>query len=84
MQPSRNPAPVTEALCCPRCGGPLVGADGGMMLEGWDVTFGNGNVFANLEYGIHEREVVQAKLLVRTKAGAASTELQLYLFEPYE
>ena len=29
MQPPRSLAPLTDALCCPRCGGPLADADGG-------------------------------------------------------
>jgi uncharacterized protein YbaR (Trm112 family) len=29
MQPPRDPALVTESLCCPRCAGPLAATDGG-------------------------------------------------------
>jgi hypothetical protein len=62
----------------------LFGSDDTMLREGWDVTFGGGTAFANVEYGIRDRVVVEAKLFVRAKAAATSTDLRLYLFEPYE
>lgn len=55
--------------------------DDQLMREGWDVAFGNGNVFHNLEYGMPVGAVTHVKLVVD---GAAPTELALHLFEPYE
>jgi hypothetical protein len=50
------------------------------MREGWDVAFGNGNVFANLEYGMPVGVITHVKLVVD---GATSTDVALDLFEPY-
>lgn len=58
--------------------------DGTMLREGWDVGFGNGNTFANLEYGVTKGDYIAVKLFVAAKAGSAATEVNLSLFEPFE
>ena len=77
----------------------LFTVDDQLMREGWDVSFGNGNAFTNLEYGMPVGVVTHAKLVIdlncaslRVAArsgearpcGAAPTEVALHLFEPYE
>ncbi len=55
--------------------------------SGWDVQFGSGadaRAFTNLEYGVTKGELVPMKLVVRARAGTATTDLHLALFEPYE
>ena len=52
-----------------------------LLREGWEVSFGNGNVFTNLEYGMPVGAVTHVKLVVD---GAGSTTVDLHLFEPYE
>ena len=59
----------------------LFTVDDQLMREGWDVAFGNGNVFSNLEYGMPIGTITHAKLVVD---GEAPTEVALHLFEPYE
>lgn len=59
----------------------LFGTDDALLREGWDVSFGNGNVFTNVEYGIPVGAVTHVKLVVD---GAGTTEVALHLFEPYE
>lgn len=60
------------------------GGDGTMLREGWDVGFGNGNTFANLEYGVTKGDYIAVKLFVAAKTGTATTEVSLSLFEPFE
>lgn len=58
-----------------------------LVQAGWDVQFGSGTdarAFANLEYGVMKGQLVTMKLMVRARAGTASTDLGLSLFEPYE
>lgn len=62
----------------------LLAPDETMLRDGWDVTYGNGNAFASLEYGITDRVVIEAKLRVRAKSATATSAVRLYLFEPYE
>jgi hypothetical protein len=64
----------------------LFAADGTQLREGWDVTFGGSppTTFANLEYGVTKGTTLEAKLVIRTRAGQASTSVGLALFEPFE
>jgi hypothetical protein len=77
----------------------LFTVDDQLMREGWDVAFGNGNVFTNLEYGMPVGTVTHVKLVVdlhcaslrdaarsgeARPCGARATEVALHLFEPYE
>lgn len=57
-----------------------------LIRSGWDVTFGTTptTVFANLEAGMPKGQVTYAKLVVATRTGETSSEVHLYLFEPYE
>jgi hypothetical protein len=60
--------------------------DNTMLGEGWDVSVGasDTSTFANLEYGVTKGDYIAVKLFVGAKAAAASTEVNLSLFEPYE
>lgn len=64
----------------------LFAADGTLLREGWDVTFGGSppTTFANLEYGVTKGTILEAKLVIRTRVGQASSHVGLALFEPYE
>ena len=64
----------------------LFAADGTQLQTGWDVAFGSSptTVFANLEYGVTVGQVLDVRLVVRAKAGSATTQVALHLFEPYE
>jgi hypothetical protein len=59
---------------------------GVLVREGWDVTFGTSSpsTFANLEHVAPIGQVTRMILEVRARGAAATTELSLYLFEPYE
>jgi len=59
----------------------LFTTDDQLMREGWDVAFGNGTVFTNLEYGMPVGTITHVKLVVD---GATATDVALHLFEPYE
>lgn len=59
----------------------LFTVDDQLMREGWDVAFGDGNVFTNLEHAMPVGVVTRVKLVVD---GATPTEVALHLFEPYE
>jgi hypothetical protein len=64
----------------------LFDAQGTLLQDGWDVTFGNSQptTFENLEYGVTAGMILEAKLVVRMRAGSGSTNVGLDLFEPYE
>ncbi|HUS29047.1 MAG TPA: hypothetical protein VMZ53_11065 [Kofleriaceae bacterium] len=64
----------------------LFDANGTLLRDGWDVTFGSSppTTFANLEYGVTKGTILEAKLVIRTRAGQASTSVGLDLIEPYE
>jgi hypothetical protein len=40
--------------------------------------------FANLEYGVTKGTILEAKLVIRMRAGSGTTSVSLALFEPYE
>jgi hypothetical protein len=64
----------------------LYAKDGTPLRDGWDVTFGSSpaTTFASVEYGIDKGQLVEAVLWVRAKAGSATSQVQLHLFEPLE
>jgi len=62
----------------------LFDAQGTLLQDGWDVTFGGPTTFAGLEYGVAKGTVLETKLLVRTKVGSATTTVGMDLIEPYE
>jgi len=64
----------------------LYDANGMLMRDGWDVSFGSNptTTFANLEYGITKGQIIDAVLWVRAKRGTATSTVNLHLFEPYE
>ncbi|HSD88716.1 MAG TPA: hypothetical protein VLB44_14405 [Kofleriaceae bacterium] len=65
----------------------LYEADGTTLIRtGWDVAFGTTptTVFANLEAGMPKGQVTNAKLVVATRSGETSSQIHLYLFEPFE
>jgi hypothetical protein len=64
----------------------LYDANGNLMRDGWDVSFGGSppKTFANLEYGITKGQIVDAVLWVRAKNGTATSTVNLHLFEPFE
>jgi hypothetical protein len=59
---------------------------GNVLREGWDVRFGGSppTTFANLEYGVTKGTILEAKLVIRMRAGSGTTSVSLALFEPYE
>jgi hypothetical protein len=64
----------------------LFTADDMLLQEGWDVTFGGSppTTFASLEYGVTKGTILEAKLVVATRAGTAMAHVGMDLFEPYE
>jgi hypothetical protein len=64
----------------------LYDADGNLLRDGWDVTYGipAESTHASLEHGIEKGQLVDAVLWVRAKTGTATSPLRLYLFEPFE
>ena len=64
----------------------LFDAQDNLLQSGWDVTFGGSppTTFGNLEYGVARGTVLEAKIVIRMKAGTGSSNLYLDLFEPYE
>ena len=64
----------------------LFAADGTLLRDGWDVTFGSSppTTFASIEYGVTNGTILETKLVIRTRAGEASTSIGMDLFEPYE
>lgn len=64
----------------------LTEIDGTMIVEGWDVTFGQSDPQsrATLEWSIPSGEVHDVILHVTARAGDAATTIRLALFEPFE
>lgn len=64
----------------------LFDAQDHLLQDGWDVTFGGSppTSFGNLEYGVTKGTVLEAKIVIRMKAGTGSTNLYMELIEPYE
>lgn len=66
----------------------LMATDGTVIRDGWDVTYGSSpsQTSAHLENGFDKGQLVDAILAVRTRAGVTSetTDVHLWLFEPYE
>jgi hypothetical protein len=64
----------------------LLDASGQLIVDGWDVSFGGTDptTRANLEWSPPAGQTTDVKLIVWTRTGSATTNVDLALFDPLE